>query len=307
MLLLISGSGDGTSDLLVNEIESANVFRFNYDLFADYKLEFTPQYWRIENPTGHWIDSNVVSSVFWWKAFSFYIQDEDEFIVQEIKYIFREIYHWCRLRGLLKGNPPDFHNHLGKMNILSIASRHFRIPKTLATFNLAGVGIFHDEVVAKSFTSGLTTTNAALFTTKVQTNALNPKSPWFLQELINSSADVTIFICNDVYYPFFRDRSSLKSIDWRSEQEFDPCKMEWFPFKLSPGQIGAMDGLCSDLKVGWGRVDLMTDGNELIFLEFNANGQWVFLDYMGKAGLVKAVCEYLIPLESRIGVNCQAV
>ena len=38
----------------------------------------------------------------------------------------------------------------------------------------------------------------------------------------------------------------------------------------------------------------MMRGDDLVFLEFNANGQWVFLDYSGEDGLVKAVSKYLI-------------
>ena len=35
--------------------------------------------------------------------------------------------------------------------------------------------------------------------------------------------------------------------------------------------------------------------DNLVFLEFNANGQWVFLDYTGEIGLVKTVANYLLP------------
>jgi hypothetical protein len=39
----------------------------------------------------------------------------------------------------------------------------------------------------------------------------------------------------------------------------------------------------------------MTGRDNFIFLEFNANGQWVFLDYTGEIGLVKTVANYLQP------------
>jgi hypothetical protein len=41
----------------------------------------------------------------------------------------------------------------------------------------------------------------------------------------------------------------------------------------------------------------MRIGDELVFLEYNANGQWVFLDYSGEDGLVEAVCNYLYQSE----------
>jgi hypothetical protein len=47
------------------------------------------------------------------------------------------------------------------------------------------------------------------------------------------------------------------------------------------------------MKIDWGRIDFMELNNELTFLEYNANGQWVFLDYRNEIGLVDEVVEYL--------------
>lgn len=292
--MLFTGSTDGTSDLLVSELGNEKVFRFNYDLFNDYELEFTPHYWKITNPVGHSIDSNTVTSCFWWKAFNFYLLNQEQFIVEEVKYIFREIYHWCRLRGIAKGTPHDFHNHMGKMNILSIASQFFKIPKTLTSFKLGGIeNLGSLSVVAKSFTSGLTTTNKSLTTTAVTKESLHPDYPWFLQELISSSADITIFICGTDLFAYSRDRSNLKGLDWRVEQDFTGKIKEWKRFELSKGDTQSVFNFCKELKVDWGRMDLMEQDNELVFLEFNANGQWVFLDYSGEDKLVKTVANYL--------------
>jgi len=295
MLLLITGSEDGTSDRLVSELGNKNVFRFNYDLFNDYGLEFTPDYWKITNPAGHSISSENITSAFWWKAFNFYILEQEQFIIEEVKYIFRELYHWCRIRGITKGNPHDFHNHLGKMNILHLASKYFQIPKTLATFKLSGLEKFHeDKVVAKSFTSGLTATNKLLFTTPVRKETLHPDFPWFLQETIDSNADLTVFICGNKFFCYEKDRSELVRLDWRSEQSFDMNKKEWFRFQPSEQLLNSLKGFCSEIKVDWGRIDLMRTPNADVFLEFNANGQWVFLDYSGEDRLVKEVCQYLL-------------
>jgi hypothetical protein len=296
LILLITGSLDGTADLLVSKVGSSNIFRFNYDLFNEYHLEFSPSYWEIRNPTGHTINSNTVSSAFWWKAFNFYIQDQEEFLVEEIKYIYREIYHWCRLKGITKGNPHDFHNQLGKLNILNVASKYFQIPKTLVTFKLAGVDTFaNNQVVAKSLTSGLTTTNKALFTSAVNLKQLHPNYPWFLQEQLNSEVDITIFICGEKYFAYYRDRSDLVGLDWRKEQNFDnPLAKEWIRFQLTNPQQQSISKFNQELSVDWGRIDFMGSVDELVFLEFNANGQWVFLDYSGEDGLVSTVAQYLL-------------
>ena len=293
MLLLLTGSTDGTSDLLVSRL-GKNVFRFNFDLYNEYELEFTPNFWCITNPVGHSINSNTVTTAFWWKVFNYYLLDQEQFIVEEVKYIFRELYHHCRLQGLARGVPYDFHNHYGKLNILNTAAKYFEVPETLATFRLAGVGnLVSENVVAKSFSSGLTTTNKALFTTAVDRRALHPDYPWFIQEKIDSTADVTIFVCGDRLFAFDRSRSGLKGLDWRAEQTFDAAVEEWYPFDLSIFEGKSVRALCKDLSVDWGRMDLMRRGGELVFLEYNANGQWVFLDYQQKYGLLDAVVQYI--------------
>jgi hypothetical protein len=294
LLLLITGSGDGTSDLLVSRL-GKTVFRFNYDLFKDYKLAFTSHGWTIENPAGHFISSETVTTAFWWKAFNFYLLDQEKFIEEEVKYVFREIYHWCRLRGLVRGNPHDYHNHMGKMNILSIAKNYFSTPKTLACFALAGKDMLEEsKVVAKSFTSGLTTTNKALFTTEVDLQRLDPSYPWFLQELIISESDETVFVCGENLFAFRKSRANLKGLDWRKEQDFENLTSnDWSPFDLTSDEFRKTSAFLKNLGVNWGRLDFMRRGRDLIFLEFNANGQWVFLDYQDKYGLLDTVVEYL--------------
>jgi len=292
VLLLITGSLDGTADLIVRNY-SGDLFRFNFDLFADYKLELRPSGWRVENPAGHSIDSENVKACLWWKAFAYPPSEHEDFINEEVKYIFREIYNWCALRGLVKGNQPDFHNRFGKINILGHAAEFFEIPDTLGCFNLAGAEKFIGRVVAKSFASGLTTTNKALFTTEVQAKLLDPKYPWYLQELIACDFDVTVFVCGDGFYSYRRDRRDLKGLDWRAEQNFQHNIVQWQRFQATEDFIIKIEGFCRRLGVKWGRLDFLERDGKMIFLEYNANGQWVFLEPEGSDFLVSRVVQYL--------------
>ena len=295
MLLLITGSKDGTSDLICKKL-GHEVFRFNFDIFQDYRFQFTPDRWEIENPVGHKITSDSISSCFWWKAFNFPIENQDKFIVDEIKYTFRELYNWCRLRGLVKGNPFDFHNQLGKINLLGIAANYFEIPKSLISFKCAGVeGFSIEPVVAKSLTSSLTDTMGSLLTTQVDKAKLHPDFPWFLQTMIKSDFDVTVFVCGDAIFAYKKDRKDLKGLDWRGEQRFDPDLKEWFKFNPTEDEASSIKSFCLAINVDWGRLDFMTSGSKLVFLEFNANGQWLFLDYSGEDGLLDTVVNYLLP------------
>jgi len=292
--LLITNSEDATSDLLVDRLHQ-KIFRLNYDIYSDYSFEFSVERWEIRSPTGHCINSENVTSIFWWKAFTGYIAHEDPFIIEEMKYIFREIYHWGRLRGLTKGNPHDFHNSLGKINLLKIASKYFIVPKTLITKGLSGINIFGDlqTVVAKSLSSAQTASRKTLLSTKVEKSLLSPKFPWYLQEEIISESDITVFVCGNQRFFYAKSRKNLTGIDWRGEQSSNVFKKEWIRFQPSKSFEDGVIDFCAEIKVDWGRLDLMGDNTNPIFLEFNANGQWIFLDYSNEDKLVDHVVEYL--------------
>jgi hypothetical protein len=293
VLLLITGSRDGTSDEICRRLGN-KVFRFNYDIYKDYSLELSPHCWRIANPSGHAISSENVTSCFWWKAFNFPLENEDNYIISEVKYTFREIYSWCRLKNIVKGNPPDFHNQIGKINLLKIASAFFPIPDSLVTFKCAGLpNLASSSIVAKSLATAQTDSKAVLLTTEVIPEQLNPSFPWFLQKKIQSDWDVTVFVCNDSLYAYAKSRKNLKGLDWRGEQSLDPSQKDWIKFELTPIQMKAINNFCREISVKWGRLDFMKVEDDLFFLEFNANGQWLFLDYDGSDGILVNVLKYL--------------
>jgi hypothetical protein len=134
----------------------------------------------------------------------------------------------------------------------------------------------------------------ALFTTDVSGKNLSPEHPWFLQEKLSSRFDVTCVLVGTMVFSFARDRTHLKGLDWRSEQTFDVNVEEWTPFELSAENTDRLLRLSAEIGVEWGRYDFMLNKyDELVFLEFNANGQFVFLDYWNKFGIMDAVISYL--------------
>ena len=44
----------------------------------------------------------------------------------------------------------------------------------------------------------------------------------------------------------------------------------------------------------WGRLDFLRKGSKLVFLEYNANGQFLFLDLKNEFGILDRVVEYLL-------------
>jgi hypothetical protein len=293
VLIVFTGSPDGTCDLLFKQLQD-KAFRFNFDIFHEYEVQLTPSYWSVRNPSGLEITSKNVSGAFWWKAFN-YFAENDSYIVGEAKYTFREIYNWCRRKVATKGNPPDYHNEFGKVFILSVAQKYFRIPNTFVGWNfaLSALSNLSFHLVAKSLTSGLTASDKVLFTSPLNKDQIDTKHPWYLQDLIDAVADVTVFICGSEHFCFSRSRKDLIGFDWRTPSNRSPDVDEWTPRELTLSEEGAIVQFCSVLGVNWGRIDFLEAHGELIFLEYNANGQWVFLDYSNKVGLVSKVLEYL--------------
>ena len=292
MLLVITGSHDGSADLLFSR--GLNAFRLNFDLFSEYQFEISPLGWKITDPVGRTVSSETATRCWWWKTFNFGT-DLDPYISEEVKYCFRELYSWFSTHGVIKGNSPDFHRHFGKMKILSIASEFFAIPETKACwgFPVGADLLLAKDVVAKSLASGLITTTKALFTTEVDQHRLAPTFPWYLQEKITAEEDVTVFVCGNKIFPFARSRAGMKGLDCRN-QGFQFGESDgWLPTNFSVKEIGATNSFNAALNIEWGRMDFLRSNGELVFLEYNANGQWAFLDEQDEVGLVQHVFEYL--------------
>jgi len=292
MLLFITGSCDVHANLLLENCNLA-AFRLNYDLWQDYSIRFEPGRWEIASPAGRTITSESATHCFWWKAFNFRIE-ADPYLVAEIKYVFRELYGMFLRRGLTVGNPPDFHNQCGKLQILHMASKYFRIPDTLCGWNLPATADFAaHELVAKSLSSEPTSDGKVLFTTPVTYAQIDRTLPWYLQTEVKARDDVTVFVCGESQFAFSRSRENLPGLDWRRIVAESPEESGWRPKTLSPGEAKALHALCRDLGVAWGRFDLMEDDDGLVFLEFNANGQFGFLDFYCDNGLMRAAAAYL--------------
>lgn len=296
MLLFFTGSTDGTIDRLIQAIDKP-VFRLNLDLLDQYQIFLNSNGWWITDPTGRTVTSETVSRAFWWKAFHYTRSDIDPMIRAEFKYIFREIYGWCARLNLVKGNPPTWHEYKGKVNIQRLAENFgFPCPKTAVIVGHSHIDDFPEGLVAKSLASQPAQDGKVLYTTRVKNGTFHPKFPWFIQTEIESDWDVTVFVCGDEHWAFRRNRSDLPGIDWRSEQDFNMSGNHWELFNLNNLDISRLKSLNNRLNIEFGRYDFMIDrhSGNLVFLEFNATGQWVFLDYKNVHGLVDHVARWLL-------------
>ena len=89
----------------------------------------------------------------------------------------------------------------------------------------------------------------------------------------------------------------MKGLDWRNQEDMFSLEQKWTPFSLTKEQSNAVAAFLLKLGVDWGRLDFMWTGSKLVFLEYNANGEFVFLDLKNQFGLL----DY--ELGTLIGVN----
>jgi hypothetical protein len=217
-------------------------------------------------------------------------------VKEEVKYVLRDLYGWFCFRGMAKGNSPYLHHTLAKVNILSIAKEFFSIPSSVFSIGLTDLGpVAQRPLITKSLSSEASDEKKVLLATEVPgADSLDPSFPWFLQSRVDSEWDVTVFQCGNRIFPFKRSRKGMKGIDWRSNQDFTGQTEEWLPFELKSLDREKLLALSDRLGVDFGRYDFMMSlDEELVFLEFNANGQWVFLDFQDKFGIADAVVDYL--------------
>lgn len=218
---------------------------------------------------------------------------DDPMIREEVRYAISEVYNWFRARGLIIGNPPWTDRLAGKISQLGIAAAHFRIPSTLVAWGDGSLErLSQGRWVAKSLSSQTSADGAALFTTEVNTRELSQRFPWYLQELLEASYDVTVQVVGTTLWAFALSREGLKTPDWRYETftRFNT----WERYELSDPQKAAIWAVLRELGLSWGRIDFLLCDNELVFLELNPNGQWAFLDPENSAGLIDAVVEYMV-------------
>jgi hypothetical protein len=295
VLLLITSEPNVTSDFITLGYGD-DIFRLNVNLWRDYRIAFTRDGWEIANAkTDRRIDSGSVTRAYWWKAFSTVI-DDDNYVKEEIRYTIYDIYGWCLERGVVKGNSPLFHRRHGKLTILGKAKKYFTTPRTLVSIGLHGVGALESKAaVAKSLSSEATNDNKVMMTTEVDVARLDPRYPWYLQEKIESAWDVTVFYCDKKCFAFRRSRKRLKGLDWRAEQFSHDRQEPWEPMRLAAAEEARIRALSGELSVEIGRYDFLTIGDTdgLVFLEFNASGQWLFLDPERQYGLVECVVAWL--------------
>ncbi len=305
VLLLVSNSYDTTGDLLVFHLGPDRVFRFNFDLWSDYRFEITDKGFFLADPTGREISSDDVAKLLWRKPVSRRAyrlvsrSDEERYYDGEVLYAMREMVNLLWMSGKVVLVEPFAEQHYGKFVQLRVAARHFRAPPYQFRKGVKSVFPEGDGVVVKSLTMepvGADEARELLFTTRVDDKELSPDCPWMVQRYVRAEKDVTVAFVRDRLFAFELDRKSfLDSVaDWR-ELPSDWDEARWRPHALSNEAASGVFGFMGDLGLHFGRLDFLWTPDGYYFLEVNTNGEWAWLDTEGRHGLLPKVVEEVSP------------
>jgi hypothetical protein len=304
MLFIYTTSFDTTVDLLVHRIGGEGCFRFNFDLWRDYRIEVDADGFRISDPTGRRIDDRLTTKVLWRKPFQTKelgresaVSDQDAYCEAELWYALREIVNLLWAQGKIVLVEPRADSRVGKFVQARAARRHFSVPEF--EFRRGRVGTRFDDrpIIVKSLTSdSIGGGDRVLYATRAKESELDPKFPWMVQEYVEADKDVTVAFVRDRLFAFELSRDGFldRTIDWR-ELPVDATAGNWRPHSLPPECEQAVFRFMQDMGLHFGRLDFLVRGDRYWFLEVNPNGQWAWLDAEGKHGLLDKVVREISP------------
>ncbi len=166
-----------------------------------------------------------------------------------MRYVLSEIVNllWAEQKLVLV--EPFAERRCGKLLELRIARGHCEVPEYDFVLNQVAC---HTSAIVKSLSSELIG-NKVLFTTRAQTCDLDERFPWFVQQYIKATHDVTVVFVRGQMFAFSLERDFLhNSIDWR--QHISPTQ-RWAWHVLPAYMNSAIVNYMQALKLDFGRFD----------------------------------------------------
>ncbi len=308
MLLLLTNSIDGTADVLVHLCAESRqpVFRFNIDLWLDYRFAWTPSGFAIRDPSERTVNSEDVSACLWRRPS---LQDTPEWrggtaedraaTEAELHAIVREIAEWARARRRLRLIEPSAPRRVGRLAQMRVASEFFVVPDWSVGWGFRWPA---GKRMVKRFVPeplGLRR-DRYIFVRAVDTERLSPDFPWLIQDIGEGVRDATVLYVNGRCFGFEMrmTRAELGVEDWRTLTDSD--RDQWRPRALAANDQERITAYMKRLGLRFGRLDFLAGEQQLTFLEVNPNGQFGWLDDPGEWPLHRAVLDAALDPASTI-------
>jgi hypothetical protein len=308
LLLILTNSIDGTSDVLIDLCAERGepVFRFNIDLWLDYRFAWTPAGFAIRDPSGRTVASEEVSACLWRRPS---LQDtpawrggtvEDRSATEaELHAVVREIAEWARARRRLRLVEPSAPRRVGRLAQMRVAREFFPVPEWSVGWGFRWpqakrmVKRFAPEALGAE-------RDRHIFVQSVDAERLSPDFPWLTQEIAQGARDATVLYVNGRSFGFEMrlTRAELGVEDWRTLSDSD--REHWRPWALSAVDENRIAAYMQRLGLRFGRLDFLTGDDVMTFLEVNPNGQLGWLDEPGAWPLHRAVLDAVLDPASTV-------
>lgn len=293
MIFISTCSQDSTADLVIEELEEHEVFRFNIDKPENFTWNFHGNGFRVADIVcGKEITDRTLSSFYLRKPMFFDLIDIPKYGCvenwrrEETVELFSDFFRECQSRNLTS-LVRSKNNRYGKLRQMLAAKSFFRVAPWHFFHGALPDALKEGTWVVKSMTATPLGKNLAFFVKEVNPGALDLGYPWFVQEKIDGEEEVTVVFVDGETYAANAPRASFDGDDSRRALFINP--VSWPRCILSRDEESAIRGFMEATGHQFGRFDFIRKNGELWFLELNQNGQWAWLDQKNENGLISLV------------------
>lgn len=301
-ILIITNTIDLTVDYLINKYSNQiNFFRFNTDRFQDYNIQIT-----FENTVIQYTDKSSLLNLsecdaLYYRKISMpslddYSPQYQRMMQQEMMTVIEGIAETAGDIAITR--PSIMRKADNKVLQLKIAKEvSFTLPRSLITNSDSAASGFSSErkAIIKPISFGkIVGTNKVGF---IQTNLVNNEaeinglscSPAYFQSYQTKDYEVRLTIVDKQLFGVRIDSSD--KVDWRKENAVLQYRKISVPLFIAEK---CLDMMCR-LNLSFAAFDFIVSEGVYIFLELNANGQWLWLENELNLGisdaLIKNLCQ----------------
>lgn len=299
-ILVITSSIDCTVDTIMNKYSSiADFFRLNVDHLGDYRISIEKELfvWKITDVKANRTVSKFdICSIYYRKPMfpdlSEYLPSYHSMIQKDITCVINGIAD--SFDGRILSKPCLLLKSENKVSQLLFAIKHgWKIPVSFIGNNSTSQKRFAQNSIIKPLTTGkvYTDNGCELYQTNyfINKNEDISLTPIYLQNYIQKNFEVRITVINNIFYTVRIDTKD--KLDWRKDYENHKYTLIECPKKIKKECLEMLEYY--NLK--FGAFDyIVTPENYWIFLELNANGQWLWLEEALKLDISKNLMNYLL-------------
>lgn len=304
MILLLSSSVDYTTNIIMPYLQKhTDVFRFNIDLWRDYSWSVHARGYELGDPAGRVCTEENTGAVYERKVMFNppYIDvpaggSREAWLRNEVQLVWSGIKDLAYHTGKLAVIHPSPKGAWHKMRQMRHAARFFPVPEW-QMLHAASV-VLESPAVCK--TNGVLPigNGTILGVNKVDADSVDVQYPWFLQEMVSEAcADVTVAYVAGKLFASEYPREDMRGVDSRVAALENPKK--WRACELSQDEQRRIVCMMQETGLSFARLDFLRTPRGLVFLEFNPNGQFAWLDLNNERGLLSSIADEVMRVHRR--------